>query len=139
PLVLLRPLAPELSPHPARRVVEQRVGDGGREQREQQRQDLPADDAAGGGAGEAAANAAREQERDHARHERQRGHEDGPEPVAVAVEHRVEPRRAGRAQVVDVAALALYVAELGCAMREAGWRSEPTWTALCDLPGCPRS
>src|SRR5262249_61932554 len=31
------------------------------------------------------------------------------------------------------AALALYVAELGCAMRDAGWRSEPTWTALVDL------
>ena len=97
-----------LDPH--RDVVEKRVGDRRRQQRERERQRLPSHHDAGGGAVHPGADAARGDERDHPRYEGQGRHQDRAKSVAVGLEDGVEPRPALGAQMV-------------CVIRPGGWRS----------------
>jgi hypothetical protein len=92
----------EEAPQPDREVVEERVGDGGGEQGEQQGERLAADDDEAGGAVLPRAGAAGDDQGDHAGDEGERGHEDGAQPVAVGLEDGLEPRHAAGAQLQRV-------------------------------------
>src|SRR5262252_645248 len=84
---------PEQPAQHVTQVVEQGVGDGRREQRQQQGQELPDDDGTGGGAVEFGADAVRRHQRKHAGDERERRHQDRPQSVAVAVHGQDVERR----------------------------------------------
>src|ERR687888_1021211 len=66
-------------------VVEDGVGDRGDEERQQERERLAADDDDGDGAALLRARPRPQGERRHAGDERERGHQDGAEPVAVTL------------------------------------------------------
>ena len=71
-------------------------------QREQQRQRLAAEDDEADRAVRARADAARDDERNHPGHERERRHQDRPQPVAAGLDDRVVRVEAGLLQLVRV-------------------------------------
>ena len=92
-----RPVAKRIA-----QVFEQRVEDRHGQQRQQQAERLPADHQHADGAVGGGAGAARNHQRNHAGHQRDGGHQNGPQAVAIGLDDGVVAVHTGFAQTVGV-------------------------------------